>query len=1210
MSHFDPLVTLNVICNSLPQRERGAFRKKWNDAVQKRIDSWKSAKSTPSGHQMEFAAHVCQYVKFTYSKVFANGKCDPNLPLYGPRFLPPSPSVLYRNPLSCSQILTRDFYLKPVTIIHELYWPSLLQCPTCTKAKRPEPNLQRQGFTSEGPRTVHGIKEEEYVIGTKIRCQTCASLKEDRIQWSFTSPEFWSSRTYWEIPCEVPHFLHRSAISRDLFNLINEFRLSVPADRLREHIFQLHLLEYHQRRLQYFKLLAKKIGLAARTPNQQLGLGTFFATSAIIKPFSDPSDPEGYNLTTISDEVITSVYKHFAGTRTLDSEQLIRGITCKVLSFDATYKVTKKATISTGSGTRDKAFQTMVTMITEDNLIASWRFTFTELLLEVQAQLLDLRKRFEALGVPLPPQVIVDNCCTVRNKIEEVLPGTKVGQDIFHISMRYTRAVKPTYAQRIPAIGQEIVSALLSATAAVSPNGRAKYRKRDEQATLMEQCFRKWRTIGAFAPAADNVHDMTMQHIWKGCLERCVDDVRSDGSRIENANRGWNGIARAIPGGLEGFLLQAHDWVLRRNIRIAFGSKTETSISPFVGTTFGSHHTSLVSEGTKLWNEIVQTKQLSYPLLPLLKFAAVDEHFGLVTPIDGTFDIKSTADIDYAGFEETLLLEEAAALQHATKLEVDDDPDPLADSRNRIENRISSPEGAPGSSANNEPQKRPRSPSNLQADFDSAARSGKRRRHIVPSAEPEFQDESLMELLPDGQDLSEFLQSEDQVAPATAVSGSVSQRFHPAMPGPSRSPTSASRVVLPELKKQHPYFNQFPSPANQNPFASRSSTPLVTPRVLPRPPAGTTRQPRSRSTSSRLAIQPMGGNFEDVTVRGQPPSLNQAITPAKFLADHMPCPPMPSSHASLSTGQPTIVPEHPRTPPPLASNQPASSAVLSPTQQTFEQLTRLDPRALKFQDNDFFVMMELREKWRWDSRKMSMSDWMQAVQVFNEKRQQNRPSKPMVPIQNKVFQEEFLKVEKTISQRLLENNFRSATSGTETFWRRHCYAVPGFEPAAPPTTRATPGAGPSRVPILSAREVKQKVTLKKDGSERKEQVCQRCRCAKYPGGQTNKQINHKRSECNDGVNSSLNKFVPYPFPSGVIKGKKLDIDALRRKCSTIRPKQVEQQPLSIEEENLLNFYSQNVYEGPDNVTYLAVGKLVVPSSCSLIYFNQQPHIRL
>lgn len=158
-----------------------------------------------------------------------------------------------------------------------------------------------------------------------------------------------------------------------------------------------------------------------------------------------------------------------------------------------------------------------------------------------------------------------------------------------------------------------------------------------------------------------------------------VSRVRSDGGRIENTIRGWNGIARAIPGGLEGFLNQAHDWVLRRNIRLASSSKAATSIGNFVSTTFGSHHISLVSASTQLWNKIIEHKQLPYPLLATLRFADIDEHFGLVHPIDGTFGVRSTEDIDYIGFEKTLLLEDII------KQEYDDTHQSLEDVESQME---------------------------------------------------------------------------------------------------------------------------------------------------------------------------------------------------------------------------------------------------------------------------------------------------------------------------------------------------------------------------------------------------------------------------------------------------------------------------------------------------------------------------------------------
>lgn len=113
-------------------------------------------------------------------------------------------------------------------------------------------------------------------------------------------------------------------------------------------------------------------------------------------------------------------------------------------------------------------------------------------------------------------------------------------------------------------------------------------------------------------------------------------------------------------------------------------------------------------------------------------------------------------------------------------------------------------------------------------------------------------------------------------------------------------------------------------------------------------------------------------------------------------------------------------------------------------------------------------MMDLRAEHKWDSRKMRKNEWADAVQLFSKTRQEKEPSRALVPIQGKIFQDEFPKVEKTISQRLQTNNFEGpfncgslqilsyieltppiAKSGNETFWRKHCYAVPGFGPQRP-----------------------------------------------------------------------------------------------------------------------------------------------------------------
>lgn len=57
---------------------------------------------------------------------------------------------------------------------------------------------------------------------------------------------------------------------------------------------------------------------------------------------------------------------------------------------------------------------------------------------ETREMLDDLRKRHEALGLPLPLSVTVDNCCQVRRFIREALgQDVAVCLDVYHFIMRY-----------------------------------------------------------------------------------------------------------------------------------------------------------------------------------------------------------------------------------------------------------------------------------------------------------------------------------------------------------------------------------------------------------------------------------------------------------------------------------------------------------------------------------------------------------------------------------------------------------------------------------------------------------------------------------------------------------------------------------------------------------------------------------------------------
>lgn len=153
------------------------------------------------------------------------------------------------------------------------------------------------------------------------------------------------------------------------------------------------------------------------------------------------------------------------------------------------------------------------------------------------------------------------------------------------------------------------------------------------------------------------MHKESVKHAQKGCLTRPCNEIRSDGSRIENTNRGLNGISRAIASGLLTWMELTGDWVLRRNIRIAFDSRV-TCIASFVASTFKSHHIFLVRDIATLWNSMLSPSSPAEQTLPTLKVSESDETFGIAPTNGSTFQPIKTEDINFPGFEATVPLED------------------------------------------------------------------------------------------------------------------------------------------------------------------------------------------------------------------------------------------------------------------------------------------------------------------------------------------------------------------------------------------------------------------------------------------------------------------------------------------------------------------------------------------------------------------------
>jgi len=121
-------------------------------------------------------------------------------------------------------------------------------------------------------------------------------------------------------------------------------------------------------------------------------------------------------------------------------------------------------------------------------------------------------------------------------------------------------------------------------------------------------------------------------HVRKGCLARLRQDIRSDGSRIEGSHKGWNSLQRSFASGIELITALAHDFVLRRNCRIAAISKHPSAFSM---SSYGTHHVRLVNHIAGLWNALLAGEKgkgkAELEPLPGLCNVESGEQFGLVT---------------------------------------------------------------------------------------------------------------------------------------------------------------------------------------------------------------------------------------------------------------------------------------------------------------------------------------------------------------------------------------------------------------------------------------------------------------------------------------------------------------------------------------------------------------------------------------------------
>ena len=186
--------------------------------VQKHVNSWKKNRESQSTHslQLEWEAEVVEYIEYVHGETSVHGNAGGNkippslkkdIPLLGPRFLPPSYYHIMKREAT-PKIIPDIAYIKPLTVIHPVYTGlGLSQCPQCEST-----DIRWDGWTTTGARDVHGVHREERALGYQLRCKPCKERygkggtheNENKLFcFATTNKAFWAKWEHWRIPREL-----------------------------------------------------------------------------------------------------------------------------------------------------------------------------------------------------------------------------------------------------------------------------------------------------------------------------------------------------------------------------------------------------------------------------------------------------------------------------------------------------------------------------------------------------------------------------------------------------------------------------------------------------------------------------------------------------------------------------------------------------------------------------------------------------------------------------------------------------------------------------------------------------------------------------------------------------------------------------------------------------------------------------------------------
>ncbi|KAI9463753.1 hypothetical protein HD554DRAFT_2027024, partial [Boletus coccyginus] len=159
--------------------------------------------------QLKWEAEVIEYVNLLWNATHSHSNKSTivktighDVPLLGLQFVPPIYFHTRLHP-DLLNIKPEMQYLKPITIVHPLYYSKLAVCPQCQSHNE----IIWERWTTMGAQEVHGIAHEKTTLRLQLCCDSCKerssrkseTMSKENYCFAMMSHSFWKYWNYWDI---------------------------------------------------------------------------------------------------------------------------------------------------------------------------------------------------------------------------------------------------------------------------------------------------------------------------------------------------------------------------------------------------------------------------------------------------------------------------------------------------------------------------------------------------------------------------------------------------------------------------------------------------------------------------------------------------------------------------------------------------------------------------------------------------------------------------------------------------------------------------------------------------------------------------------------------------------------------------------------------------------------------------------------------------